>query len=174
MTQEIINVGTTANDGQGDPLRVAFEKVNNNFTQLFGTGFSTVESITFGNTTQELFSIDANLFTEGTFQINSVNPNNQSSQNIIIVSAIQNDLSNVKYTGQSSITFGDYVSNYSMDVVSGNVVLYSTPFVTGQLNHFIAYQIILNQYIPGISLSVQQGGNIIGTQNLQPLTTQQP
>lgn len=173
MSQEFINVGGTANDGTGDPLRVAFEKVNNNFTQLFSTGFSTVESVTFGNTTQELFTIDANLFTEGTFQINSVDPNSQSSQNIIINSAIQNDLSNVKYTGQNSILFGNAVTGYSMAVDSGNVVLYATPAVTGQLNHFIAYQIQYNQYVPTLTLELEQG-DLLGTENLQPLTTQQP
>jgi hypothetical protein len=173
MAQEIINIGSTANDGSGDPLRVAFEKVNNNFTQLFGTGFSTLESVTTGNTTQELFSIDANLFTEGTFQINSVDPNSQSSQNIIINSAIQNDLSNVKYTGQSSITFGNAVSQYSMAIASGNVVLYSTPLVTGQLNHFISYQILYNSYVPGVLIATQ-GGDYLGTEDLQPITTQQP
>lgn len=173
MAQEIINIGSTANDGSGDPLRVAFEKVNNNFTQLFSNGFSTLEAVTIGNTTQELFSIDANLFTEGTFQINSVDPNSQSSQNIIINSAIQNDLSNVKYTGQNSILFGNAVSNYSMAIDSGNVVLYSTPLVTGQLNHFVAYQVLLNSYVPGVLLATQDG-NILGTQDLQPLTTQQP
>lgn len=173
MAQQTINIGATANDGSGDPLRVAFEKVNNNFSQLFGTGFQTVEAVTFGNTTQELFSIDANVFTEGTFQVNSVDPNSQSSQNIIINSAIQNDLSNVKYTGQSSISFGDYVTNYSMDVVSGNVVLYATPLVEGQLNHFVAYQVIFNNYVPGLLLAAQDG-NVLGTQDLQPLTTQQP
>ena len=36
MSQEIINIGTLPNDGSGDPLRVAFQKINNNFTQLFG------------------------------------------------------------------------------------------------------------------------------------------
>ena len=35
MTQEIINIGSTANDKTGDPLRLAFEKINNNFTQLY-------------------------------------------------------------------------------------------------------------------------------------------
>ena len=38
MAQEIINVGTVANDGQGDPLRSAFTKTNNNFSQLFAAG----------------------------------------------------------------------------------------------------------------------------------------
>ena len=35
MTQQIINVGTLPNDGEGDPLRVAFQKINENFTQTF-------------------------------------------------------------------------------------------------------------------------------------------
>lgn len=38
MAQEIINVGPAPNDGQGDPLRTAFTKTNNNFSQLFAAG----------------------------------------------------------------------------------------------------------------------------------------
>lgn len=37
MALEIINIGTSPNDGQGDALRSAFEKCNNNFVQLFST-----------------------------------------------------------------------------------------------------------------------------------------
>lgn len=35
MSQEIIDIGVIANDGTGDPLRVAFDKINNNFTELY-------------------------------------------------------------------------------------------------------------------------------------------
>jgi hypothetical protein len=35
MAQEIINIGTLPNDGSGDPLRVAFGKINNNFGELY-------------------------------------------------------------------------------------------------------------------------------------------
>lgn len=35
MTQQIINVGDVANDGQGTPLRTAFQYVNSNFTELY-------------------------------------------------------------------------------------------------------------------------------------------
>jgi len=37
MTQQTI-VTSQPNDGQGDPLRTAFEKVNNNFDELYLTG----------------------------------------------------------------------------------------------------------------------------------------
>ena len=35
MSQQIINVGSSPNDGAGDPIRTAFIKTNTNFTQLF-------------------------------------------------------------------------------------------------------------------------------------------
>lgn len=35
MAQQVINVGSAPNDGQGDPIRTAFQKCNNNFSQLF-------------------------------------------------------------------------------------------------------------------------------------------
>jgi len=40
ITLENINIGNLANDGTGDPLRVAFTKINNNFSNLAGTGSS--------------------------------------------------------------------------------------------------------------------------------------
>ena len=38
MAQQVINVGTSANDGQGDPIRTAFIKCNDNFTELYSIG----------------------------------------------------------------------------------------------------------------------------------------
>jgi hypothetical protein len=35
-TQQIINIGSSPNDGNGDPLRTAFQKTNQNFSVLFG------------------------------------------------------------------------------------------------------------------------------------------
>ncbi len=35
MSQQIINIGASANDGTGDPLRTAFDKVNDNTTELY-------------------------------------------------------------------------------------------------------------------------------------------
>lgn len=35
MAQQTINIGTAANDGTGDPLRDAMDKVNDNFTELY-------------------------------------------------------------------------------------------------------------------------------------------
>lgn len=35
MAKEVINVGSVPNDGTGDPLRTAYIKCNNNFTELY-------------------------------------------------------------------------------------------------------------------------------------------
>lgn len=35
MAKQTINLGTSANKGDGDPLRTAFDKVNDNFTELY-------------------------------------------------------------------------------------------------------------------------------------------
>jgi hypothetical protein len=35
MAKQAINIGRTANDKSGDPLRRAFEKINNNFDELY-------------------------------------------------------------------------------------------------------------------------------------------
>ena len=37
MAKQIIDIGTTANDGTGDPLRDAMDKVNDNFTEVYDT-----------------------------------------------------------------------------------------------------------------------------------------
>ncbi len=36
MAQQTIGVGSSANDGTGDPLRTAFNKINANFSELYG------------------------------------------------------------------------------------------------------------------------------------------
>ena len=35
MARQVINIGTNANDGTGDPLRTAFDKINDNFAELY-------------------------------------------------------------------------------------------------------------------------------------------
>ena len=39
MAKQVIGIGSTANDGTGDPLRTAFDKVNDNFNEVYGNDF---------------------------------------------------------------------------------------------------------------------------------------
>lgn len=176
MTQEIINIGTVPNDGEGDPLRTAFTKINNNFTQLYSTGTFTYDAYSFGNTAgQIIFETPANLFTQGTFQINSNNPDTDDSQNIILNVAISNDVSNVKWNGHSTLFFNDPVTTYNIDLVGGNVRILVNPLANANVYHFIAAQITFNNNIPGMPLELEGlSGDVLGTENIIPITTEQP
>jgi len=37
MAKQTVSIGSSANDGTGDPLRTAFDKINDNFDELYGT-----------------------------------------------------------------------------------------------------------------------------------------
>lgn len=59
MAQQVIDVGTSASDGTGDPLREAFTKINDNFTEIYGT----VENggLTYGNVSSNVAGITFNV-----------------------------------------------------------------------------------------------------------------
>ena len=60
MAQKIINIGTSANKGDGDPLRLAFGKINDNFTELY-TGSPIVPQDLRGS----VFGDDSTLLVDG-------------------------------------------------------------------------------------------------------------
>lgn len=66
MAKQTINIGTVANDNTGDPIRDAFDKVNDNFTELYDskaplasptfTGDATITSIILPSNGQTKFT----------------------------------------------------------------------------------------------------------------------
>ena len=62
-TQEVINIGAQPNDGAGDPLRVAFDKVNNNFANLFQTFVNSTVAYSLGNTAGQVIFETCLLYT---------------------------------------------------------------------------------------------------------------
>jgi len=176
MSQQVINIGAVANDGEGDPLRVAFQKINNNFTQLFTAGFETYQSTTFDNAPdQVIFEIPANLFTQGTFQINSANPENNNSQNIVLVASIYNDGTDVGWTGRNTIVNNNaVVSGYDIEIDpdSGNLQVLVTPIPDATLNHLISAQVQVSDFLLGTPLGIEQGNVALSTENSLILTTE--
>jgi hypothetical protein len=140
-SQEYINVGVTPNDGLGDPLRTAFGKINNNFSNLFFTTVTSTSANTTGLTAnQVIYEYPANAFTQGVFQIRSSNSAN-NSQAITISAQITNSNTSVKFTGYGLTFSGNAVTNYNMDVNSGNIRILVNPIANANITHFIASQV---------------------------------
>ena len=176
MAQEIINIGTLPNDGEGDPLRVAFGKINNNFSNLFATATSTLESITIGTSAnQVIWQTPVTEFTQGKFQIRSGNPSNNDSQNITISAQILNNLTQVKWTGYATTINGNAIATYDMDVSGGNVRILTTPLANAEIQHFIASSVSYID-VTDISLLLELDGfvanSIMSTESNINITTE--
>lgn len=142
MAIEIIDVGNVANDGTGDPLRTAFQKVNNNFAYIQLASSNIAEAVTLDDTpNQIIWEWEANTFTQAMLQIKSYNEDNNDSQEVMLQAQLSNDGTQVKFTGYGTSFFGNNICTYDMAVISGNVCITVSPLVNEALNHFISYQV---------------------------------
>lgn len=176
MAQEIINIGAVANDGEGDPLRVAFQKINNNFTQLYSTGFLAYQTTTFDDASNQIiYEVPASLFTQATFQINSESANTLNSQNITINASIRNNGTAVRWTGHSTIIINNPVTQYDVvyEPISGNVQLLVSPLVDNVINHFISAQVEKSNFTLGTPMGIEGSDDIaLSTENNLVITTE--
>jgi hypothetical protein len=173
--QEVIDIGAQPNDGTGDPLRTAFNKINNNFSNLFATTTLTASEYTTGLTpNQVIFECPTNLFTQGMFQIRSSDQGTSDSQDIIISAQITNNNSGVKFTGYGLTVEGNAVSRYDMDVADGSVRILSNPLVDASVLHFISYQItFIGESLPGVDIGLDGYLNsVLGAENNYVITTE--
>jgi hypothetical protein len=85
MAQQEIDVGTSASDGTGDPLREAFTKINENFTELYATVDN--EGLTYGNISSNVSGITFNVtrYTESYAATPALRGAGQSVGNVYII-----------------------------------------------------------------------------------------
>lgn len=155
-TQEIINIGALPNDGSGDPLRVAFSKINNNFANLFATFVNTSNTYSVGNTPgQVIFETPANAFTMGEMYIYTIDSVTDDTQAIQLFAQINSANTDVKFSAYGTTFFGNALSSFNMDVASGNVRILANPLTSSPLLHFIGSQNLwIGQPVPGIELQL--------------------
>lgn len=174
--REIINVGSQPNDAQGDPLRVAFEKINNNFSNLFSTFVNSTIAYTFGNVAnQVIFECPANTFTQGQFYIQSSDSGTSDKQTIQLYSQINSTNNAVKFSGYGSTFFGNCISRYDMDVFGGNVRILASPLISDDMVHFVSSQVMwAGANVPGMYISPNGYTNsLLSTENNTDITTEQ-
>ena len=176
-TQEIINIGTLPNDGEGDPLRVAFGKINNNFSNLFATFVNTSSSYSIGNTPgQIIFETPVNTFTVGEMTVYSADVDTNNSQSIKLFAQLNQAGDEVKFTGTGATFFGNAITSYDMIVSGGNIQILVNPLVDQPLFHFIGSQTLwTGADIPGIPIELDGyvANSTMATEINQTVTTEQ-
>ena len=105
MAQQTLNIGSNANDGTGDTLRVAMDKVNDNFTEIYSAPGITVDSLSFtGNEISAVRSNDDIVFKpagSGAVTFPAIRMNNNNIEGIR-----SNDDINLLPSGTGSVVFG--------------------------------------------------------------------
>lgn len=122
MSQLIINTGNVLNDGTGDPLRVAFNAVNNNFSQIWSAGL-VGSNISIANNTIQVTNTNGNL----NLATNGVGV-------IVPRAAIVPDIANVRSIGAATNRFNTVYTQYldaTMLTLSGNLYVAGNLQVTG-------------------------------------------
>jgi len=176
-SQEYINIGETPNDGNGDPLRVAFGKINNNFTNLFFTTTTTSTAYTSGNAqNQVILVVPVTSFYQGEFQIRSSDSGTPDMQDITLTASITNNLAGVRFSGHSTLFEGNAICRYDMDVSAGNVRILINPLLDIGIEHFISAFVTYpaEVVVSGIEISLDgyANGYLMGTEDGLILTTE--
>lgn len=113
MARQTINIGTSPNDGTGDPIRDAFDKTNQNFVELYSAPVSNT-SLTVGNSTVNSFLTGVSVKT-GNSTVNAVvNTSVIVISNSTLFSSLTNDVltvSNTTIVNSSSLFIGNSTVN---------------------------------------------------------------
>jgi len=128
MALQTVSIGTSANDGTGDPLRTAFTKINANFAELYGDDTDATNFVFEDKTPQ----LGGNLDING-FNITSA----RSNENIRV---IPNGTGTVELEGNTNITgnllaTGNIIANGNINLgdASGDVTKVTGVFEADQL-----------------------------------------
>lgn len=147
MAQQIINVGNTANDGTGSPLRSAFTIVNQNFTELYNLGG--VSGIANGTSNIQIF------------ENSSINMSSAGVDDVLVVTAtgvnIQGELQvdpDISATG--NITAGAFIGDGSQ--LTGVVSLANAALLT--FNTLSSNVVNSSLTSVGVLTSLSVAGNI--------------
>lgn len=173
MAITLVNVGTLPNDGEGDPLRVAFQKINNNFVYLQQTSTNISSAVSVGVTEhQVIWEYPADEFTQAVLQVQSYREDNNDSQNAFLGVQIYNNGASVKYAVYGLTNVENWLTTYDMDVSGGNVRLLVNPLQDQVIQHFIAYQVTYAGDLGlGVPMISEAGAGLI-TENSINITTE--
>ena len=131
MAKQTINIGSSANDGTGDPLRTAFDKINDNFTELYGADDDATNFVIEDTSPQ----LGGNLDING-FNITSARSNEDiriipSGTGGVLASAIRIAGTTLSSDDSSAITVAEALQINGATNIDGAATATSTLAVTG-------------------------------------------
>jgi len=146
MAKQTINIGSTANDGTGDPLRTAFQKINDNFAELYGDDSSadtftspqiTTPTITGTATIDNLIFNDSEISTSSNANLN-LNPGGTGTVELQAATNI---------TGALDVT-GAVTLDTSLTLAAGATITeFSTNTALGTSNTVVPTQNAVKAYV---------------------------
>ena len=146
MAKQTINIGSNANDGTGDPLRTAFNKINENFAELYGDDSSadtftspqiTTPTITGTATIDNLIFNDSEISTSSNANLN-LNPGGTGTVELQAATNI---------TGALDVT-GAVTLDTSLTLATGATITeFSTNTALGTSNTVVPTQNAVKAYV---------------------------
>jgi len=146
MAKQTINIGSNANDGTGDPLRTAFNKINENFAELYGDDSSadtftspqiTTPTITGTATIDNLIFNDSEISTSSNANLN-LNPGGTGTVELQAATNI---------TGALDVT-GAVTLDTSLTLAAGATITeFSTNTALGTSNTVVPTQNAVKAYV---------------------------
>ena len=133
MARQQINIGTSANDGTGDPLRTAFDKINDNVSEIYtNLGGDSLSNL--GHTGNTLQSLDTNgnivLSPNGTGTVElpaiSFNDNN-------ITGSRSNENLNISASGTGNVNVASAMTTIGQ-TITGDVDITGNSTVSGNIS----------------------------------------
>ena len=135
MSKQTINIGTTPNDGTGDPLRTAFDKVNSNFDESYFTSIILVNQSNVATTLGGTIDSTKQYFIDGSIDMSGVSVTVPSTG--IFISGTNLDLSELtcadnSYTMFSGGTAGNvFMQDLSLEVTGTSSQVFDLTDATG-------------------------------------------
>jgi len=151
MSKQIINIGASANDGTGDPLRSAFDKANDNFNELY---------IALGdaNNPIDLFDINGNLDLFGKPHRITFLYDTKLNLDNVNASTYHGAIGHAHDTGSLYYAHGTW-NKLLADTSAGTILNYTDP-----LNAFVYNTNIIGTETAGYVLSTSANGSYAWTE----------
>ena len=157
---EIINIGTSANDGSGDPIRNAFSKINNNFDYVFDALPAAGSNITITNVTISTSTPNSSIIMSpngtGTFIVNSI-ANITGNTYISNLSISGEIFSNININGEIYASSGNIITDAGILHLANNKT--ATQSIDNVFIHFAEANIGGIEYKFGVTSVPLEFGN---------------